>query len=248
MAEQNSLYPLVVAADTAKEATSGLAKAVGTTLAEIWQGIVGDKVARWRLSNAVKQNEILSLHLSRLGKNVDFDRIPDGYACTWFDEATKHEEPEIHAIFADLLIGAANGNSDALKIRNIKLASMFSSVDVMAFQVIIRNAIIMHSKDEKQRKITVLFEEDKKFSHPEYFASFDFLESQGLIISTDYGIISMGSQDSFGYRSVDYTFLIEGDVNVRRNLELTWQGILFAIAAFPELDSHILLKPPAAAP
>lgn len=122
---------------------------------------------------------------------------------------------------------------------------MFSSVDVMVFKVIILNAIRIHSMDEKPRKITVIFEEDSKISHPEYFASFDFLESQGLIISTDYGIITMGSQDSFGYRSVDYTFLIEGDVNVRRNLELTWQGILFAIAAFPELDSHVLLKPPA---
>lgn len=118
------LLPIVVG-DTAKP----LGQAVGATLADVWQGIVGDRVAAWRLRNAAALNTKLQAAISKTGNSLNVDKIPEGIAFSWFEKATQSDEPEIQELFALLLANAASGNEDALRKRNIELVASLSPLD-----------------------------------------------------------------------------------------------------------------------
>lgn len=137
----DQLFPIVKAADEALAQAGSAAKplsgAVGTTLADVWQGIVGDRVAAWRVNNAAGVNKKLMSHVAEKGLTLDYSRIPAGFAFTWFEEATKHEEPEIQELFAKLLAHAAMGNEEALKRRNLDIVGRFSPSEARLVQVII---------------------------------------------------------------------------------------------------------------
>ena len=52
---------------------------------------------------------------------VDRTQIPERYAITWFEEATKQDEPEIQQLFARLLARAAAGDEDAADRRQLEI-------------------------------------------------------------------------------------------------------------------------------
>lgn len=119
----SELLPIV--ADTAQPIT----KALGGTLSDVWQGIIGDRVAGWRIANAVKIDAKLKAKLDEAGVVLLQDSLPEGVAFKWFEEATQADEPEIQELFAQLLANAATGNVDALRKRNIELISSLSPED-----------------------------------------------------------------------------------------------------------------------
>jgi hypothetical protein len=128
---EGGLLPIVtgVASDTSKP----LSEAVGNSLADVWQGIVGDRVAAWRINNAADISKKLDEKLAAKNVKIERDRISDRYAFTWFEEASKQDEPEIQELFAQLLLNASQGDSDALDRRHLSTLSQFTPIDAMVF-------------------------------------------------------------------------------------------------------------------
>lgn len=138
----NQLFPIVKAADEAitqvGNATTPLSTAIGSTLADVWQGIVGDRVAAWRVRNAAGIHEQLTTYVVEKNLSLDFSRIPEGFAFTWFEQATTHEEPEVQQLFATILANAALGNDEALQRRNLEIIGRFSVYEAKLIQTIIQ--------------------------------------------------------------------------------------------------------------
>jgi hypothetical protein len=111
------------------EASAPVAKAVGGTLADFWQGVVGDRVTAWHIRNAASIDQKLRVDLSAKGLEFDTANLPEGVAFRWFQRATEADEPEIQNLFAKLLANAANGDEDALRKRNIDLVSNLTPDD-----------------------------------------------------------------------------------------------------------------------
>jgi len=128
------LFPIV--AKDASETGKPLREAVGTSLADVWQGLWGDKLASWRLKNAAKLNDALGKELAERGLALNLDKIPERFAYSWFEKASQEDEPEIQALFAKLLANAAEGNDEALKRRNIELISKMSPSDAKLLEYI----------------------------------------------------------------------------------------------------------------
>lgn len=122
----SKLFPLV-----SNETTKPLGNAVGTTLSHVWQMLIGDRVVSWRLRNAAGINDALGRHLAKTGQTLNLDKVPEGFAYSWFQKATESEEPELQELFAKLLANAANGNQEALKKRNIDLVSRLTPGDAI---------------------------------------------------------------------------------------------------------------------
>jgi hypothetical protein len=120
----SELFPIFVE-DAAKPARV----AVGITLANAWQGLLGDKILAWRLARAAKLNEKLAPKLAESGFKINLDTIPEGFAFKWFEQATQEEDDDILDLFATLLANAAGGNEAALNKRNIELVSRLSPDD-----------------------------------------------------------------------------------------------------------------------
>lgn len=126
----SELFPIVT--DAAKPVGS----AVGGTLADVWQGLIGDRVTAWRIRNAAGVNEKLGIELAKTGHTLNLDKIPEGVAFAWFQKATETDEPEIQELFAKLLANAASGNAEALKKRNIDLISRLTPSEAKMIKVI----------------------------------------------------------------------------------------------------------------
>ena len=118
------LLPIVQAA-TPKELTS----AVGSSLADVWQALVGDRIGAYRLTHAAAISEKLRAKLGEQGRKVDWSKVPDRYAVSWFEQATKEDEASLQELFATLLQHAAQGNRDALERRNVDLVGRLSPSD-----------------------------------------------------------------------------------------------------------------------
>jgi hypothetical protein len=116
---------------------SPVANAVGNTLADVWQAIIGDRIAGWRITNAAKINDMLVQRLAKNGAKLDASKIPERYAFAWFEEASKQDEPEIQELFAKLLENAASGNNDALQRRNVELIGKFTPEDAVFLNLFI---------------------------------------------------------------------------------------------------------------
>lgn len=104
------------------------------TLGDAWQAIIGDRVAHWRLRNAMALQKRTNEEAARLGLSLNVSRIPERYAFTWFEEATKQDEPELQELFARLLARAAAGDEDAQDRRLIQVLSGLTPVDAAIFQ------------------------------------------------------------------------------------------------------------------
>ena len=118
------------------DATEPVAKAMGGTLADFWQGVLGDRVAAWRIRNAASVDQKLRADLASKGLELDTANLPEGMAFRWFQRATEADEPEIQDLFAKLLANAANGNEDALRKRNIDLVSNLTPDDARLVEFI----------------------------------------------------------------------------------------------------------------
>lgn len=115
------LIPIV--AHQAGEVGKPLRTAVGSTLADFWQGIVGDRATAWRLRNAAKLSIELEKQVADSGLVLKGDSLPESYAFRWFDKASEEDEADLQALFAKLLINAASGNKEAMERQNIDLLS-----------------------------------------------------------------------------------------------------------------------------
>ena len=108
--------------------------AVAGSLTDAWQAILGDYIATWRLTNAAKTQIKAQKKFKELGLRPNIDRIPERYAITWFEEASKQDEDEIQELFARLLARAAAGNEDALDRRNLEIVSKLTPNDAILFR------------------------------------------------------------------------------------------------------------------
>lgn len=137
----SELVPIVKSAvegaDAAtKEVSSPVLRAIGDTLTDGWQTLLGDRVAAWRIANAAKISAKLTTKVKALGQKLDTSKIPEHYAFAWFDEASKQDDPEIQELFATLLANAANGNGEAAKHRNITIVARLSAEDARLLDTI----------------------------------------------------------------------------------------------------------------
>lgn len=106
---------------------------VAGSVSEAWAGVIGDRIANWRLINAAKLQLKVQEEFKKLGLEPNTDKIPERYAITWFEEASKQDEDEIQDLFARLLARAAAGDGDALDRRNIEIVSKFTPNDAALF-------------------------------------------------------------------------------------------------------------------
>lgn len=109
-------------------------KPVAESLSDAWQGVVGDRVAAWRLKNAAKIQIKVREELDRLGLSLNLAHIPERYAFSWFEEATKQDEPEIQELFARLLARAAAGDADSADRRLLEIVSKLTPDDARMSQ------------------------------------------------------------------------------------------------------------------
>lgn len=127
----SELVPIVRAA-TPKEIKS----AVGNSLADVWQALIGDRVSSFRLQNAAKLSSKLDKILRERGHTVDWERVPDRFAVSWFEHATNEDDSEIQDLFAQLLANAAEGCDSALKRKNVEIVASLSSSDARLLRAI----------------------------------------------------------------------------------------------------------------
>jgi hypothetical protein len=111
------------------EPAKELAQPVAATLSDTWAAVIGDRVAAWRLKNAAALQLKVNEEVGKLGLQFDRSKIPERYAFSWFEEATKQDEPEIQELFARLLARAAAGDEDALDRRHLELLSRFTPME-----------------------------------------------------------------------------------------------------------------------
>jgi hypothetical protein len=109
------------------------------TLSDAWQAIIGDRVAAWRLKNAMALQAKASQEARRLGLSLNAARIPERYAFAWFEEATKQDEPEIQQLFARLLARAAAGDDDASDRRLLEILTRLTPMDATVMDWMFRN-------------------------------------------------------------------------------------------------------------
>lgn len=113
----------------------------GTTLSDTWQALIGDRVAAWRITNAIKLQIQVNAELLASGLKLKESRIPDRYAFTWFEEATKQDKPELQTLFARLLARAASGDEDALDHRHLETVSRLTPLDAVILSDIYNYAV-----------------------------------------------------------------------------------------------------------
>jgi hypothetical protein len=106
----------------------------GNTLSEAWAGVIGDRVAAWRLKNAAALQVKVNEECAALGLKVDRAKIPERYAIAWFEEATKQDEPEIQTLFARLLARATAGDDDAGDRRLLAIVSQLTPIDAKVLE------------------------------------------------------------------------------------------------------------------
>lgn len=104
------------------------------SLGDAWQTVIGDRVAHWRLINAMELQVRTIDEARRLGLKIDNSRIPERYAFAWFEEATKQDEPELQLLFARLLARASAGDVDASDRRFITILGALTPIDAAIFQ------------------------------------------------------------------------------------------------------------------
>ncbi len=113
-----------------------LSDAIGNSLADGWQALVGDKISAYRIKNAAALSDRLTRDLAESGQAPDWGRLPDRFAVSWFEHATNEDEPRLHELFTTLLKRAAEGCNEALERRNIELLSRFTVADAILVKAV----------------------------------------------------------------------------------------------------------------
>lgn len=108
---------------------------VGQTLSDAWNMAIGDRMGYWRAKNALRYQPLLAQEAGRLGLKLNLAKVPDRFGFAWFEEASKHDEPEIQVLFARLLARAAEENATAEPDRRmIDVLTRLTPADALLFQ------------------------------------------------------------------------------------------------------------------
>ena len=242
------LLPIIV--QQAGETTAGLRQSVSLTLSDVWNSVVGDKIAAWRVKRMITiQDKVLSL-LTEHDLNLDREKLPDHYALRWLEEASKSEDtPEISELFAKLLIETAKGNADARRVSLPSIVSGMSASDAKQFRLLIKNLISNYDQGNSNIGYTFLdpdMEEKGEFGDIyDQHISLDTLAYLGLIRVEEGGGISIDGGPQHRFLSIKYSLFGEDKVGVRRVITLTWLGLTLANAVLPELNARRLARIPA---
>lgn len=231
------LLPIVV--KPASETAKPLREAVGGTLAEVWQGILGDRVTAWRIKNAADLSKRLTEKVKASGQIINLDKIPERYAYSWFQKATEEDEPEIQELFATLLANAAAGNHDALDRRNIDILSKLRPIDAQLISIlydILRKKEMKYSGRipvrMKLSKLEYALKIEHKFSDPlalECLAGLNIIDFQDVAGVDSMGILGLATiRDKGGISAYD----VERMVGSNRYAQLTEIGRSLMSALF----------------
>jgi len=98
--------------ETGSEVVKSLLAPVADFAADAFGVIVGDRLANYRLSNVIKTYHRLQALADEHGLKLRYDKIPDRFAFSWFEEVGKHDEDNIQDLFARLMAQVASGTSD----------------------------------------------------------------------------------------------------------------------------------------
>lgn len=236
------LFPIV--AKDASETGKPLREAVGTSLADVWQGLWGDKLAAWRLKNAAKLNDALGKELAERGLALNLDKIPERFAYSWFDKASQEDEPEIQALFAKLLANAAEGNDDALMRRNIEAVSRLTPNDAKLLDVIAKGFIAYLSKPK--RAPAFQFDEDGLRWELINRHNFDFEAAIDTILAIPILTEIVGATLDENLLADFFNLMQQGvavppiekigGVKIRRHYRLTATGESLIYALYPEAE------------
>lgn len=116
-----------------------LREAFGSTLSDLWQATIGDRISAFRLKNAAMLNNKLTEHLEAQGLELNRERLPERFALRWFDRATQEDDPLLQDLFAKLLASASAGSKDALDCRNLEFVSAFQPEDALLLDKIYKD-------------------------------------------------------------------------------------------------------------
>ena len=107
---------------------------VGESLADVYSVVIGDRIANWRLANAVESHKRVREIAEREGLVLNTDKIPPRFAYSWFEEASKQDHPKLQELFAKLLARSAAGSTDADE-RLILMLGRMAPEDAIAFEL-----------------------------------------------------------------------------------------------------------------
>lgn len=233
----SELFPIVT--DTVKP----IGSAVGGTLAEVWQGVLGDRVTAWRIRNAAALNLKLGNELAKTGQALNLDKIPEGVAYAWFQRATEADDPEIQELFAKLIANAAAGSGEALKKRNIDLVSRLTPDDAKLLSMLavkLNENLRRWSKRSAQIDIDWGYATWLKQNGLEGSDAIDSLLSLGVIrhdktvsvnsTSAERAIKAASSKNSGGW---NLNYHLDDMVSTHESLDLTMVGFSLIEALFP---------------
>lgn len=110
---------------------------VQETTGDLWNSLIGDRISAYRARNAMSIQKKLHDEAARLGLRLNSDKIPNRYAFTWFEEATKQDEQELQTLFARLLARAAAADRENQPDRRlVTVLSSFTPDDAMVFELL----------------------------------------------------------------------------------------------------------------
>lgn len=129
------------------------ALAVPATLSDAWHAVIGDRITVYRLNNMMKLQPKIFENARKYGLSLNTAKIPDRYAFSWFEEATKQDEEEIQELFARLLAQAAAGNEDAADRRHIEVIGRLTPDDAVALDYVFKRLAADREKAHEETKL-----------------------------------------------------------------------------------------------
>lgn len=121
--------------DVVTEVAKHILSPVTDGIADTWAAVIGDRLAGWRLTNAMRTRERVLSEASRLGLRLNLERIPTRFALTWLEAASKQDDDTLQTMFARLLPRCgSDGAEETADERLIKVLSELSPPDASLFQ------------------------------------------------------------------------------------------------------------------
>jgi hypothetical protein len=154
--------------DPSSAATQVLAAAAGgvnpgfqATMADIWGGLIGDRIHQWRQRNLINVLEKTAKHLEGKGIGLAAARpLPDGEIYQIFDGASKTEGPTLQELWSKLLASRLDGETPADFVRTIaSTLQQMSEVDAVVLVFLDDEPEILY---QVKRTIRAAIDEEKK--------------------------------------------------------------------------------------